>query len=188
MARQVHIPEHLRVIEGGRAQEKRRGFARMAVIAAGIAACGVSAGLLNLRAQGNAPGELLAGRGTARIARPLQVDEELSPSKRLEKLGNRELIGRMADEGTDLSGTRPIEHNLASLILEMRGEGAVADMTDALAHDPSPMRRAAIAYSLGRMGLESALPALRQAAADPSQPVRKAAEYAIGSIEAKGGR
>ncbi len=186
MPKHVHVPEYLRVIEGGRTP-RRKGFAKAALLSGGIAAAGVSAGLLNFRAHGDEGGELLVGRGGALVIRNNQAERLMTLSQRMERLSNRELIAKMLHEGEEPVFQRGLEHNMATLVLETRKERAVTDMADALLHDESPMVRASLAYSLGRMRLHAALPALREAAGrDRSAAVRTAAEESIASIEGKG--
>ncbi len=186
-----HTPDYLKVIEGGRAgkESNARRFWKAAILSAGIATVGVSAGLLNWKAHGNVDGELLAGHGGAVIVHNKQAEQLQSLSQRMESLSNQELIGKMLREGEEPVFQRGLEHNMATLILETRKERAVPDMADALQSNPSPMVRSALAYALGRMGFQSALPALKAAAADTAHPgVKKAAEEAISSIEAKNGK
>lgn len=97
--------------------------------------------------------------------------------ERMEKLGNKELIGKLGRMEQPTSQTAVImfrlrhhttdsaiiEYNTASSILESRGEAAVPDLVYALSHNPSGFVRMSVAYSLGIIGHDSALPELKTA-------------------------
>jgi HEAT repeat protein len=127
---------------------------------------------------------MMVGRGGA-IIKHDKREELMSLSQRFELLSNRELIAKIAREGGKADFESGLEHNMATLILETRKEKAVPALSEALADDPSPMAREAIAYALGRIGLASALPALEEAAQENQGRVKAAAEYAIGQIKEK---
>ncbi len=178
---------HLRVIDGGKKarDENRRKLAKAAVLAAGIMGVGAGAGILNERLHRGEQAHMMAGRGGVVLTYSKPQEELSSLSQRFERLSNRELLAKLLREGEDAGFQKGLEHNMASLILETRKERAVPDMADALANDPSPMARTAIAYCLGRMGLDSALPALQSAARSDDGRVRIASEEAIREIREK---
>ncbi len=178
---------HIKVIEGGKKarDELRAKLAKAAVLAAGIMGAGVGLGLLNERAHRGEEAHMVVGRGGAVLTYSKPQEELMSLSQRFERLSNRELISKLIREGQRPDFQQGLEHNMASLILETRKEQAVPDMAVALANDPSPMVRSAIACSLGRMGLDSALPALGAAAESGNGIVRTASEEAIREIMEK---
>ena len=184
----MNTPPYLKVIDGGRKarDEKRKNIAKAGILAAGIMGIGVSMSLLSQRVHQGEDTELMVGRGAVVAIHKNQQEELLSLSQKMDGMSNKELIGNLARSVDGLDTHYGVVHNMALLVLETRKAKAVPEMCDALANDPSPLVRMTVAYALGRMGQETALPALEAAAKnDDDASVKAAAEELAGKIKEK---
>jgi HEAT repeat protein len=170
-------PDYLRVIDGGKSIPKKTYFTKsMLLTTALIGAAAVVSFAVRQRS------DPLSQPTPQAAAAPYSPQEKLSD--RMQNLSNKELIGMLIRQPGQLTHTQVIEHNMASLLLEMRGSAALPDLTAALEYNAYPSVRTSIAYSIGRIGERAALPSLGKAAeSDPDESVKAAAREAIGQIE-----
>ncbi|HSB46762.1 MAG TPA: HEAT repeat domain-containing protein [Candidatus Bilamarchaeum sp.] len=204
LAKDTARASHLRVIAGGKKEKnpfKARLLTGAALLSLAIAGAGTA---INLQSRLNNQALVAAGRplyyspvfqqipSAPSVKAPefSGLNTGAAPKEKMENLSTPELIGKLLPVNPHGLAVGPegsrnvIEHNYASLLLEMRGNAAVPELVRALASERGEFRRENIAFILGRIGNPGALPALRERAEkDESAAVKAAAAEAIERIE-----
>ncbi|MGK9252561.1 tRNA epoxyqueuosine(34) reductase QueG [Paenibacillus humicus] len=119
-------------------------------------------------------------------ADPEQVKPLLEP---LLDISNREYKERYGSNSSSWRGKKPIQRNAVIALGNFREKGAVPALVKVLRDDPRPVLRGTAAWSLGRIGGEAALQALKDALGTEEDPeardvIGRAAAAAAAAAEA----
>ncbi|AJY74417.1 tRNA epoxyqueuosine(34) reductase QueG [Paenibacillus beijingensis] len=91
------------------------------------------------------------------------------------QMSNKEYQRQYGSNASSWRGKKPIQRNAVIALGNFREAGAVPQLTEVLRSDPRPVLRGTAAWSLGRIGGEAALEALRQAKEEERDPEALAA-------------
>lgn len=108
-----------------------------------------------------------------------QFHEELEPEsemvkpllKPVLKLSNREFKNKFGILAGSWRGRKPIQRNAMLALAHFKDETAVPDLIEVLENEASPVARGTAAWSLGKIGGESALAALQKAKERETDPL-----------------
>lgn len=116
----------------------------------------------------------------------LQPDPELAKPLLIPFLtmGNKEFKARYAHTSSAWRGRKPIQRNAVIALGNFKEKSAVPDLIRVLKEDPRPVLRGTAAWSLGRIGGETAIEALQSAwRTEEDEEARQAIGTAIQAVE-----
>lgn len=97
----------------------------------------------------------------------MEPDPELAKPllKPILTIGNREFKERFGPVSGSWRGKKPIQRNAIIALAHFKDETAVSDLISVMTEDPRPVLRGTAAWALGKIGSETALASLNEAAA-----------------------